>query len=113
MIEKLQEIEIKYHQIEEKLADPSVISDLDYYADLTREYKELKEWGDVYHQYQSLLESRSVAQEMIDHEDPDLQERGQREMDDLDENIEAREAETKRAWWPKDPEQQNDGRMGR
>lgn len=108
MIEKLQEIEIKYHQIEEKLADPSVISDLDYYADLTREYKELKELVDVYHEYQNLLDSRVVAQEMIDHEDPELQEMGKMEMEDLDEKIEVMEEKVKLMLLPKDPEDQKD-----
>src|SRR5690625_7431213 len=111
MIEKLQEIEIKYHQIEEKLADPSVISDLDYYADLTRECKELKALVDVYHQYQGLLESRSVAQEMIDHEDPDLQEMGKMEMNGLEEKSEATEEEIKLRSLPTDPEDRKDVAM--
>lgn len=108
MIEKLQEIEIKYHQIEEKLADPAVVSDLDYYAELTREYKELKELVDIYQQYNALLESRSVAQEMIDHEDPELQEMGEEEMESLTEKIEKMEEDIKLMLLPKDPEDHKD-----
>ena len=43
MIEKLKQIEVKFHQIEEKLADPEIIADMDRYADLSKEYKDLKE----------------------------------------------------------------------
>src|SRR5699024_9734636 len=108
MIEKLQEIEIKYHQIEEKLADPAVISDLDHYAELTKEYKELKQLVDIYHQYNSLLESQSVAQEMIDHEDSELQEMGEEEMESLNEKIQKMEEDIRLMLLPKDPEDQKD-----
>src|SRR5690625_6377307 len=45
---------------------------------------------------------------MIDHEEPDIQEMGKMEMDDLDEKIEAMEEEIKLMLLPKDPEDQKD-----
>ena len=108
MIEKLKQIEVKFHQIEEKLADPEIISDMDRYADLSREYKELKDLVDVYHEYSNLLESRSVAEEMISDSDPELREMGQEELVGINEKIAAMEEEVKLMLLPREPEDSKD-----
>lgn len=108
MIEKLKQIEIKFHQIEEKLSDPDVISDMDRYAELSKDYKDLKELMDVYQDYSNLLKSRIVAQEMIDDPDPELKEMGHEELETLNEKIESMEEDIKFLLLPKEPEDAKD-----
>lgn len=108
MIEKLRQIEIKFHQIEEKLTDPNVMSDMDQYAQLSKEYKDLKELMDVYHDYSNLLESRNVAEEMIDDPDQELREMGQEELGTINEKIDTLEEVIKVLLLPKEPEDSKD-----
>lgn len=108
MIEKLKQIEVKFYQIEEKLTDPEVLSDMDRYADLSREYKELKELMDIYHDYSNLLDSKEVAEEMILDGDEELKEMGQEELDSITGKIEAMEDKIKMMLLPKDPEDSKD-----
>lgn len=108
MIEKLEEIEIKYHQIEEQLTDPALISDMDRYAELSKEYKDLKELVEIYHKYSNLLESRKVAQEMMEAEDPELVAMGEEEIAGINEQVAETEEVIKMLLLPKDPEDQKD-----
>lgn len=108
MIEKLNQIEIKFHQIEEKLTDPGIMADMDLYADLSREYKELKQLVDVFHDYSNLLDSREVAKTMIEDPDPELQQMGEDELDEIEEAIEIMEEDIKMMLLPKDPEDNKD-----
>ena len=43
MLDKLEAIKERYIYLEEQLADPSVISDLNRYKKVNKEYKDLKE----------------------------------------------------------------------
>src|SRR5690606_24017355 len=108
MIEKLKQIEIKFHQIEEKLSDPDVISDMDRYAELSKDYKDLKELMDVYQDYFNLLKSRIVVHEMIDNPEHELKEMGHEELESLNEKIESIEEDIKFLLLPKEPEDTKD-----
>ncbi|WP_236976915.1 peptide chain release factor 1 [Membranihabitans maritimus] len=108
MIDKLKQIEIKFHQIEEKLTDPEIIGDHKRYADLNREYKELKEIVDISREYINMLDSKEVAQQMIDDSDPELKEMGEMEMESITEKLEELEGEIKVLLLPKDPDDHKD-----
>lgn len=108
MIEKLKQIEIKFHQIEEKLSDPDIISDMDRYTELSKEYKDLKIVVDVYHEYSNLLQSREVAEEMMEDPDPELREMGEEELMDITTKIENIEEQIKLLLLPKEPEDAKD-----
>src|SRR5690554_117225 len=108
MIDKLKQIEVRFFQIEEKLADPEIIADMDRYADLSKEYKDLKELVEVYYEYSNLLESRSVAEEMIEDEDPELREMEHEELDDINDKIATIEEQVKLLLLPKEPEDAKD-----
>lgn len=108
MIDKLKQIEIKFHQIEEQLTDPQVLADMDRYADLSKEYKDLKELMDIYEEYSNVLDSKSVAEEMINDSDLELREMGQEELESITEKIESMEEKIKMMLLPKDPEDTKD-----
>ena len=65
MLDKLTAIYEKYVYIEEQLGDPSVVSDMDRFTKLNKEYKSLQDIVDVYKKYKSVLENIRSAKEML------------------------------------------------
>lgn len=108
MLDKLKQIEIKFHQIEEQLSDPEIISDMKRYADLNREYKDLKEIVDKYLEYVNILDAKEVAQQMMADSDPELKAMGSEEMVTIEGQIEKMEEEIKYLLLPKDPDDHKD-----
>lgn len=108
MLDKLKQIEIKFHQIEEQLSDPEIISDMKRYADLNREYKDLKEIVDKYLEYVNILDAKEVAQQMMADSDPELKAMGSEEMVTIEAQIEKMEEEIKYLLLPKDPDDHKD-----
>ena len=53
MLDKLEAIYEKYVYIEEQLGDPSVVSDMDRFTKLNKEYKSLEDLVKVYKEYQA------------------------------------------------------------
>ena len=47
MFDKLHELKERFHYLEEKLSDPEIISDMKQFAQINRDYKELKEIVDL------------------------------------------------------------------
>ena len=108
MQDKLSEIEARYKQLEEQLADPSVISDIDRYAKVHKEYKDLKEIVLTFQRYKSLLSNIETAKEMLGEPDPEMKEMAQLELDELLPQREIMEAEIKKLLIPKDPDDAKD-----
>ena len=69
MLDKLTAIYEKYVYIEEQLGDPSVVSDMDRFTKLNKEYKSLEEIVKVYKEYKSVLENIDSAKEMLADEE--------------------------------------------
>ena len=55
MLDKLEAIHSRFLDVEEKLSDPSIVSDIKEYTKLNKEYKDLKVMDDQYHRYKNLL----------------------------------------------------------
>ncbi len=53
MVDKLEAIVDRYHQMEESLADPEVLSDMTRYAKISKQYKDLKAIVEIFHNYKS------------------------------------------------------------
>ncbi|GAA5222145.1 peptide chain release factor 1 [Membranihabitans marinus] len=108
MIDKLRQIEIKFHQIEEQLSDPEIISDMKRYAALNREYKDLKDLVTIYHEYSNILDAKEVAKQMMEDDDAELREMGSDEMNTINAQLVKMEEEIKFMLLPKDPDDQKD-----
>ncbi|MDH3651257.1 MAG: peptide chain release factor 1 [Saprospiraceae bacterium] len=108
MLEKLAEIETHFKRIEEQLADPEIMSDMDRYASLNKEYKDLQEIMSVYYQYQDLIGNIATAKEMLEEPDPEMKEMAQNELAALEPNREELEDQIKVLLIPKDPEDSKD-----
>lgn len=70
MFDKLQFAEKRYDEISEKLTDPDVISDMEQYKKLMKEYKSLTPIVDKYREYCNSRKAFTEAKEMLDNRWP-------------------------------------------
>lgn len=108
MLDKITAIEDKYHILEEQLADPAIISDLARFKKINKEYKDLTEIISVFKEYKQILSGIEMAKEMMADSDPEMQEMGQNEIEDLEEKRIKKEEELRLMLIPKDPEDSKD-----
>lgn len=108
MLDKLEAIQDRYYYLEEQLADPEVISDMDKYKKISKEYKSLKEVVEVYKEYKDLLGNLETSKEMLKEDDAEMKEMAQMEIDELEPKKEAFEEQLKVLLIPKDPEDERD-----
>ncbi len=101
MLERLEEINKRYEEIERQLLDPQVVSDP---AELTRLGKaraEIEDLVGVIRAYKKALGELDEAQEMLN--DPEMRELAQAELDPLKTRIGELEEELRVMLLPKDP----------
>ncbi len=106
MLDKLAAIHHRFRNLEEQLSDPSVISDMDRFQKVNKEYKKLQPFVEVYHQYKELLGNMETAKEML--RDPEMKEMAEMELEELKPQKETIEEEIKVMLIPRDPEDERD-----
>lgn len=105
MLEKLEAIYHRYQEIEEKMNDPSVISDMKLFIKLSKDYKELQPVIDAYKRYSSILNNIRSAKELLYSEkDEDFKAMAKEELIELASDKNELEEEIKVLLIPKDPE---------
>ncbi|HEU4980883.1 MAG TPA: peptide chain release factor 1 [Solirubrobacterales bacterium] len=75
MIDALvEQIESRYAELEQQMSDPEVIADRERYAEVGREYRQLKEAHELASEYRTLNDDLEGARELLaeDGEDPEL-----------------------------------------
>lgn len=96
MFERLADIETKYKEIEERMAQPETIADLDLYKKLAKERMELKEVVDLYREWKRKQEETEKALEMVDSEsDEDMRALAREEVASLTQDKERLEVQLK------------------
>ncbi|MBK8701673.1 MAG: peptide chain release factor 1 [Saprospiraceae bacterium] len=108
MIEKLDAIIDRYHYLEEKLSDPSIIGDQKQFAKINKEYKDLSEIVRASEQYKMVIENISNARLMQKDPDPEMREIAVTEEAELVEEKAELEEKIKMLLVPKDPEDSKD-----
>lgn len=108
MFKRLDDVEKKYEGVAQQILDPNVISDTKKYAQLMKEYSNLKEIVDVYREYKKLDQERRDNKQILEEEkDEDLRAMAKEELPGLEASIENLSAQLKILLLPKDP---NDGK---
>ncbi|BAT71159.1 peptide chain release factor 1 [Thermosulfidibacter takaii ABI70S6] len=103
-VEKLQEIERRFLEIEEKLADPDIYSDYKNFKKLAKEKSDLEPIVTKFREYKEVLDRIAESKEIIDSEDDEeLVELAKEELKELEEKQEQLERELKVLLLPKDP----------
>lgn len=105
LLKKLEGINIRYDQVSEQIVDPEVISDMDRYVKLNKEYKELGEIVEVYKKYKDVLDNIESSKEIIANEtDKEFVDMAKMELDELLPLKEQMDEEIKVMLIPKDEE---------
>ena len=105
MLERLQNIENRYNELNDELMKPEVISDIKKTLVLTREQAGLKDAYEIYQVYKKLLDDIEAANEMV--KDPDMAEFAREELDKYISEKSELESKIEILLLPKDP---NDGK---
>lgn len=108
MLDKLEAIVEKYNYIEEQMSDPSVMSDMNRYKKVSKEYKDLKDIVEVYYTYKDLLGNIKTSQDMLNEEDEEMREMAKMELADLKPKQTELEEQIRYLLIPKDPEDARD-----
>lgn len=105
MLEKLNEIKARYHEVELKLSDPAVIGDMRLFKKLNIEYRQLEPIVRITEEYQKVLNNIESAQEVLKNEkDKDFLEMAKVELDENREREQKLAEEIRLMLIPKDPE---------
>jgi peptide chain release factor 1 len=105
MVDKLEAIKRRYEEVEQKLADPSVISDMKQFKKLNKEYRDLEPVIEIYGEYKVILNNIESAKEILATEkDKDMLEMAKAELDESRLTQEKLEDNIKMMLIPKDPE---------
>jgi len=108
MLEKLEAIYARFLDIQEKLTDPEVVTDMKKFSSLNKEYKDLQEITDSYLKYKATLENLESSQEMLKDDDDEMKEMAREEIQSLTKDKEELEEVIKVLLIPKDPEDSKD-----
>jgi len=104
MIEKLEEIKHRFEEVGQLIVQPDIVSDMDKYGKLNKEYKDLEKIVVVYKEFTEAKSNLDNAKEVLATEkDADFRDMAKSEIDELEPLIEKLQEELKIMLIPKDP----------
>ena len=101
MMDKIEELERRYQELEALLSDPVVISNQPEFRKLSREHSDLSELVAVYRRYRKVLCEITDNRELL--ADPDMKEMAEEELKNLEAEKGRLDAEIQLLLLPKDP----------
>jgi peptide chain release factor 1 len=105
LLKKLDAINYRFIEVSTLIVDPEIISDMDRYVKLNKEYRDLEEIVSVYKKYKDITDNIKNAKELLSIEqDPEMREMAKMEIDDLEHMRPEIEEQIKLLLIPKDPE---------
>jgi peptide chain release factor 1 len=105
LLKKLDAIEFRFAEVGTLIVDPDIISNMDRYVKLNKEYKELDEVVSVYKRYKNIVSNLQNSKQLLVVEvDPEMREMAKSEINDLENMLPPVEEELKLLLIPKDPE---------
>jgi peptide chain release factor 1 len=104
MIEKLEEIKLRFEEVGQLLAQPETVKDMKRFSQLSKEYRDLEKIVIKYNQFKDARNHLQQAKEVLQKEkDEELRELAKMEIDELEPKIEHLDGEIKELLIPKDP----------
>jgi peptide chain release factor 1 len=105
LLKKLEAINYRFVEVGTLIVDPDIISDMDRYVKLSKEYRDLEEIVSTYKEYKNIFDNLKSSKEMLDTEtDPEMREMAKMEIDELEQKRPIVEEHIKLLLIPKDPE---------
>ncbi len=104
MIEKLDEIKLRFEEVGQLLAQPETMKDMKKFSQLSKEYRDLEKIVIKYNQFRDVRNHLQQAKEVLQKEkDEELREMAKMEIDELEPKIDTLENDIKELLIPKDP----------
>ena len=104
MIDKLEAIKKRFEEVSQLIVQPDAMSDMDKYARLNKEYRDLEKVVNKYNEYTLVTDNIKNAKEVLSTEkDEEFRDMAKAELDELYEREEVLEEELKFMLIPKDP----------
>lgn len=105
LLKKLEAINYRFIEVGTLIVDPAIISDMQRYVKLNKEYRDLEEIVKAYKEYKSIIDNLKSAKELLEiEEDPEMREMAKMEINDLEQKRPEIEENIKILLIPKDPE---------
>lgn len=105
LLKKLEAINYRFVEVGTLIVDPDIISDMDRYVKLSKEYRDLEEIVAAYKEYKNIFDNLNSSKELLDSEtDPEMREMAKMEIDELEQKRPVVEEHIKMLLIPKDPE---------
>lgn len=101
MFDKLENVEKRYEELNEKISDPEVIANQNEWKKLMKEHADIEEIVEKYREYKKVQNSIEDLKEML--EDKEMHDLAQAELDEARVNLPKIEEELKLLLVPKDP----------
>jgi peptide chain release factor 1 len=101
--QKLDQLEKRYDELTNQMADPAVISDADQYRKVSKAQSDLSEIVGKYREWKRVENSLSQARQMLEEHDPDLRAMAEQEVAELEPEITGIQDQLKILLLPKDP----------
>ena len=106
MFDKIQDLEIRFQELESLLSDPVIIGNQPEFRKLSREHADLAPLIEAFRRHKKVLEELAENRELL--ADPEMKEMAEEEIARLSEEQERLEAEIKILLLPKDPNDSRD-----
>lgn len=104
MLDKLEDIKIRWEDVGHQLTDPSVVSDIKRYTALSKDYKQLGDIVEVYEKYKNVLSNIEYNKGLLKTEkDDEMKAMAKEELDGLEKELVGLEEDIKMLLVPKDP----------
>jgi peptide chain release factor 1 len=104
MIEKLEEIKLRFEEVGQLLMQPETMTDVKKFSQLGKEYKDLEKIVTKYNQLKGARGHLQQAKDVLSKEkDSELREMAKMEIDELEPKIEQLDTDLKELLIPKDP----------
>ena len=109
MLDKLAAIKRRWEEVEQKLSDPKIIGDMKEFKKFNKEYKDLTEVVNAYHDYKKVVENIEFNKSiLVNEKDDELREMAKLDLDELTPRKEKMEEDIRQMLIPKDPEDVKD-----
>ena len=83
-VPRLQQLEKRFDELTQQMADPSVISDADQYRKVTKAQSEISELVAKFREWKKVEDSLSQARPMLQEPDPELKAMAEQEVAELE-----------------------------
>ncbi len=105
LLSKLEAIHFRFVEVGKMITDPDIISNMERFVKLNKEYRDLETLDVVYKDYKNLIDNISSTRSLLESEtDPEMREMAKMELDDLETRRPILEEDIKLMLIPKDPE---------